>query len=147
MRSSVHRFAVSVLVVLCLSGCAFTESQAQTAGLFETLDVNRDGQVTRNEFSQGMKLRVFKAIDRNADGQITWEEWQKVDTSPKAREHFDAMDTKKTGKVTYEDFLQASGAYMDTDDVYISLDTSRDGLLSRGETTGFKGVKLFTVRF
>jgi len=147
MRSSVHRFAVSVLVVLCLSGCAFTESQAQTAGLFETLDVNRDGQVTRNEFSQGMKLRVFKAIDRNADGQITWEEWQKVDTGPKAREHFDAMDTKKTGKVTYEDFLQASGAYMDADDVYISLDTSRDGLLSRGETTGFKGVRLFTVRF
>jgi Ca2+-binding EF-hand superfamily protein len=149
MKSSIPRFAASVLIVLFLSGCATTEPQpeSQPPGLFETLDVNRDGQVTRNEFSQGMKLKVFRAMDQNGDGELTWEEWQKVDTSPHARQHFESMDSKKTGRITYEEFMQASGAYMDTDDVYISLDTSHDGILSRGETTGFQGVRLFTIRF
>lgn len=149
MKSLAACFAASVLVVLFLSGCATTDTQtdSQPVGLFETLDVNRDGQVTRDEFSQGMKLKVFRAMDRNGDGELTWEEWQKVDKSPQARQHFDAMDTKKKGRITYEEFAQASGAYMDSDDVYVSLDTSHDGMLSRGETTRFQGVKLFTIQF
>ena len=94
------------------------EAQAASANSvakrFDELDLNKDGQITKEEMSQvretrhaAMKQKFdadFKAADKNADGGLSKEEASA--SMPRLAKHFDELDANKDGVVTQEE-LQA----------------------------------------
>ncbi len=55
------------------------ETEAGAVALFETLDLNRDGQLAHEEFDSSDRKRralerMFHTLDRSGDGLLEWEE-------------------------------------------------------------------------
>lgn len=82
-----RRTAIATLIgfSLALSAAAVAHAEQQRTGLnipdFETLDANKDGKVTKEEFlaklppeQRSVGERVFAARDANKDGVITPDE-------------------------------------------------------------------------
>jgi len=87
---------------------------AQSAKRFDQLDLNKDGQLTKEEMSQVREARRaamhekfeadFKAADKNADGGLSKDE--ATASMPRIAKRFDQLDANKDGVVTQEE-LQA----------------------------------------
>ena len=82
-----RRTAISTVIVLslALAGGALAHAEQQRTGVnipdFATLDANKDGKVTKEEFLAALPAdqksvgeRVFAARDANKDGVITRDE-------------------------------------------------------------------------
>ncbi|MBP7003475.1 EF-hand domain-containing protein [Amaricoccus sp.] len=78
---------------------AAQDAAAPAAGVTDAqlaaVDTDKDGAVSQNEFV-GALTKIFKALDADANGAVTWAEAE----GKLAREHFDAFDANKDGKVT-----------------------------------------------
>jgi Ca2+-binding EF-hand superfamily protein len=103
---------------------------APQLGLFQAMDVNKDGKISAAEF-KGPQA-VFAAIDANHDGSITRPEATGylafvglMSLREKARE-FRAMDTNKDGKVSQSEFKGAK-------EVFARIDADHDGAVTRDE--------------
>jgi Ca2+-binding EF-hand superfamily protein len=131
---------------LFLGGCASSE-RASSPGLFEKYDTNKDGSISHEEFSREAKTQAFQSMDPNGDGIVTWDEWQKADPSPRALEHFQAVDLDKDGKITLLEFLSSPGVNTAADDTFVAIDRNRDNSITQHEFTGFKGLPILTIHF
>ena len=116
-----------------LSGCA-TQSPSGNAALmkrFQQADANGNQQVSRKEFTDFLIAEAFANYDKNKDGFVTLDEWTagggrretflamgggngkltlaQVQASKLAQNQmaipFDAADTKKTGYLTFDEFV------------------------------------------
>jgi hypothetical protein len=101
-------------------GIIFFRHVAQASGfVFDTLDSDRDGMITREEYNAGFdtldlnkngKLSreefnfdsYFSALDKDGDGQLSREEYEAG---------FGLIDTDNDGKVCRSEFLAAAGPY------------------------------------
>ncbi|MEW6602689.1 MAG: EF-hand domain-containing protein, partial [Nitrospirota bacterium] len=63
-----------VLAIIAASVVIFSVSESHALHeLFRTLDLNKDGKVDRNEFSEDMKREAFARGDANKDGVLSYE--------------------------------------------------------------------------
>ncbi|ABK15879.1 EF-hand domain-containing protein [Syntrophobacter fumaroxidans] len=136
-----------VLAVLLLTGCSSMGDSSPSQGVIEKVDMSRVEVLPTEDVMQGAKVRSFRSMDKDGDGAITWEEWQQEDTSQEAEARFDTLDGDKDAKIGYDEFIKSENSYVDSEDVYISLDRQKDGMLSRGEEKRLEGVKLFKIEF
>ncbi len=100
-----------------------------TARGFTTLDHDRNGRVTRDEWH--FDLEDFRRADHNRDGWLSRVEFLGGDasTDDDRGDRFDFLDTNDDGRVSRAE-------WHGTADRFAALDDNRDGMLSRTEMRG-----------
>jgi len=65
---------------------------------YTAMDLDQDGMISEDEFSQAYADRNYGDVDRNQDGMISVEEWQEG-----YDRDFDAFDVDKNGTLSQEE--------------------------------------------
>ena len=94
---------------------------------FVSLDHNRDGRITSNEWHY--ERESFVRADRNRDGALDRGEFIGADMDDDRGDQFDDLDADRNGRVERDEWHAS-------DDAFMWLDRNRDGVLSRLEVTG-----------
>jgi len=144
--------AFCAVLVMGLSGTGGEPLSAPTAEnkekmTFQAADTNADGNITREELTQGMIKTAFARLDANGDQVITREEWVALDREPGAGERFDAMDKNRDEKVTFFEFSKSARESLNVSETFIALDRNENGSLSPDEYSGRPHFKILSVRF
>ncbi len=95
----------------------------QRALLFERMDVDHNGAISRNEWPAN--VRSFRHLDINGDGILSLEEFM----SPKGRfwnELFENWDTNGDNVLTKDEWL-------DTEESFARVDKDHNGVIDRSE--------------
>jgi hypothetical protein len=104
-------------------------------GGFELADANHDGKLSRDEASDFLTNQIFNAIDLDHNGQITKEEWSKGGARPMS--DFKKRDTNHDGVVTREEALKYGRAHGMTKKAFAEADKNHDGALDRNEIESY----------
>jgi len=131
------------------------DAQGGPRYMFTNVDRNRDGWITRNEWS--MDDRDFTRLDVNRDNRISQYEFQSYSNANangviQPNNRFVALDTNRDGLITWNEWRGTEGEYVRLDtngDVrlnpaefdgnpngpnrFATLDTNRDGFVTRDE--------------
>lgn len=94
---------------------------------FVSLDHNRDGRITSNEWHY--ERESFVRADRNRDGALDRAEFIGADIDDDRGDQFEDLDVNRNGRVERDEWHAS-------DDAFTWLDRNRDGVLSRLEVTG-----------
>ncbi|HYN05992.1 MAG TPA: hypothetical protein VES67_01255 [Vicinamibacterales bacterium] len=94
---------------------------------FQSLDRNRDGRITRTEWS--FDPEGFLRADRNRDNVLTRAEFLNPDFDDDRGDQFDDLDLNGNGRVEQSEWHGSRQAFL-------WLDRNRDGVLSRAEVAG-----------
>lgn len=103
--------------------------------IFQIIDVNGDGQLTRDELYEGLKRelgediakkeinRIMLALDNDNSGLIEFQEFlrasidrSKIFTEENLNQAFMMFDIDKSGKITYDEIKQVLGKNINADD-------------------------------
>lgn len=121
---------VAVAAMLGISGCS------STTPAFQQADTDRDGVLSKAEFSLVLLEATFAAADANGDAKITWDEWKAADPSA-VKSKFTACDANKDGVVTPAELRQWTEANKAFDQIFTAIDTDGDGKISQPEAKAF----------
>ncbi len=110
---------------------------------FTSLDANKDGSVTLEEFSavrhpRGNAKDIFKMRDANSDGSLTVEEFCERGKRHKGPMgdcdgHFKSLDTDKDGKVSLAEFKNGRHPRGNPEEMFKLRDADKDGFLTNEE--------------
>jgi Ca2+-binding EF-hand superfamily protein len=103
---------------------------AWTASGFATLDHNRDGRLTPNEWHYD--LETFHRVDRNRNDALSRQEFLGGDVDDDRGDQFDDLDLNNNGRIERSEWHASA-------DAFSWLDRNRDGVLNRIEVTGAEG--------
>ena len=98
-----------------------------TRSSFASLDHNRDGRLTPNEWHYDYE--TFHRIDRNGDRVVTLNEFLGADIDDDRGDSFDDLDYNNNGVVERREWHGSQAEFA-------RLDRNRDGVLSRYEVVG-----------
>jgi len=104
------------------------QASARLAASFDKLDVDKDGQLTRDELRAGRSKTGDghrARLDTNKDGLISREE---AKPTQRLSQNFDALDTNKDGQLSAEELRATRNRGS-----MASLDANKDGTISREE--------------
>eukprot|EP00930_Biecheleria_cincta_P079737 TRINITY_DN6765_c0_g1_i1.p1 TRINITY_DN6765_c0_g1~~TRINITY_DN6765_c0_g1_i1.p1 ORF type:complete len:1135 (-),score=225.09 TRINITY_DN6765_c0_g1_i1:42-3446(-) len=98
--------------------------------LFDRLDADGDGVLSREELSRAQKTQVagFDCMDANGDGVVSREEFVRAQNSQATR--FAFMDANGDGVVSKDEYMRAQGLQAANFDF---MDTNGDGMVSKEE--------------
>ena len=142
-------------IALIVHNIQQNEQVEKLRGIFELLDLDKDGQLTYNEIKEAfrtifpdeyvtnekMKL-ILEKLDENKDGVISYEEFLRVTLDEKMlleknnlKIAFDKFDLNKDGKLSKEELLNIldNGASDYVDDLLDLIDKNKDGYISFDE--------------
>lgn len=100
--------------------------------MFERMDTDKDGSISKAEFDAAKKARFTRA-DANGDGKISLEEMTteaQERAAKHAERHFAKLDKDGDGAVTAEEMEEARPGH---GDMFAKLDKNEDGMISREE--------------
>lgn len=145
MKRTILKIAVliSLIVLLpCITGAMHD--------LFTKMDEDKDGMISREEFTRDMVKEAFDRLDTNSDGILTMEEWRRVDflgESDKPQEVFRHIDRKAGERITLPEFSNYAERYSNIEEAFMTMDKDRDGSLSPDEVTLRPIFRLITIRY
>ena len=142
-------------IALIVHNIQHNDQVEKLKGIFELLDLNKDGQLTYAEIKQAfkqifpdnyitedkMKL-ILEKMDDNKDGVISYEEFLRVTIDEKIlleknnlKLAFDKFDLNKDGKLSKEELLNIldKGASNYVNDLFDLIDKNKDGFISFDE--------------
>ncbi|MFK7943320.1 MAG: EF-hand domain-containing protein [Paracoccaceae bacterium] len=134
-----NAFILIGLGTAVLFGSAALADDARKGGqrgakLFERVDTNSDGLITRAEAAEFRTAR-FQRMDANGDGAVTFaelEEKAKRRIPERAAKRFERMDGNSDGKVTRAEFFERSEGR------FARMDANGDGAITRDEVKARK---------
>lgn len=106
-----------------------TWEQSRWNQLFEFVDVDGDGSVTRAEFQANYVQVTWIYFDKNGDGVLTGAEWAIDGNSRERREWFETLDANDDLFVTRAEF-DRSMTPAGTDRFFELMDADGDGGIS-----------------
>lgn len=130
-----------ILALFCQPVLAEDASKKTREGLFEKLDMNHDGKVSREE-NEKSSLAYFEKMDGSGDGNVTQEEFMsaiklpegaKLDTAQQERlkavkmKAFERQDTDKNGIISREEYKKHAT------ERFVRMDFDKDGKLVKGD--------------
>ena len=87
----------SVFQVLDVQNQSISEVKAQRQNIFNEMDVNKDGKISKDEFMLYEK-NIFAGLDRKNDAALTPDEVNKT-----CKSYFLCLDANKDNKVTVQE--------------------------------------------
>lgn len=140
---------------------------AQTSEVlnYKQMDQNGDGAVSKVEFQDQAFQQAFKQVDANGDGNIDYSEWQKYDSSPGSKKHFDDLDQDRNGDLSLMEFKNGKFSFLNPekvlngetkppadqtknpDEIFNQLDNDQNNLLTDEEIPSDNGVKIVSFKF
>lgn len=130
--------------------CFFASEGHAMHELFKSLDLNKDGKVDRNEFSQDMKKEAFSKLDKDKNGEISSEEWENNEVVPeldKKNELFKRMDKNKNKGITFFEFSDYADMHSNINEAFMGLDKNRNNSIEPDEINVRPLFKWITIRF
>lgn len=129
--------ALAALATGCVSGLSPTP-EPPAASVFRRMDANRDGKLTRAEFSVGFADAVLTVYNQPANGFVTAEQWNGIERGGKGRSGFDALDRNHDGKLTRDELAGGPGRDAVVNRVFDRIDKNHDGVISveEGQPSG-----------
>ena len=119
-----------------MAGAAPVHPGGGPAMMFERLDRNGDGAITRDE-AKRQRGEMFDRLDRNKDGYLEEDEarlvqkkhhfMRKMHRAERRTDRHMAMDADKDGKISLSEFTNAPSP------LFKRLDSNGDGAISAGE--------------
>jgi Ca2+-binding EF-hand superfamily protein len=131
LRSVALSLAMAALVAMPVQAQPGRGGGRDPAAMLQTADVNHDGVITREEFSEA-RLARFAKMDRNGDGYVSRDDFGRIlRLRPQAGQRIDALlaqgDSNHDGRLSREEQRAAPMTLFDR------LDTNRDGRIDAGE--------------
>ena len=112
---------------LLLAGCAVTSSQ------FHTIDLDRNGVLSRGEFTDAVADASFRACDRNGDGFIDLGEWHTAENGSGNDALFRARDLSRNGRISGQEYRLAAEKNGALAAHFAAIDRNRDGVIDPAE--------------
>ena len=150
-REKIQQATIAIIV----HNIQYNENIEKLKGIFELLDLNKDGQLSYAEIKQAIKQifpgdyitddkmqLILEKMDENKDGVITYEEFLRVTVDEKIlleknnlKLAFDKFDINKDGKLSKDELLNIldKGASDYVDDLLDLIDKNKDGYISFDE--------------
>jgi Ca2+-binding EF-hand superfamily protein len=127
----------ALAAALFLSACATTPPAGDAAlmNLFRQADADRDGKISRKEFTDFMITEAFANYDKNGNGSITLEEWTTGGGTPAT---FRAMGGTSGRGLTLEQVKASKIAQNQMALPFDGADKSRSGYLTLAEFIAFR---------
>lgn len=121
--------ALTLLAVGCVSRLpAPVEPQAAT--LFQQMDANHDGKLTRAEFSVGFAAAVLTVYNQPPTGFITAEQWNGIERAGAGRSNFAALDVNHDGKLTRDELAGGPVRNAAVNRIFDRIDKNHDGVIT-----------------
>ncbi len=132
------------------------------------MDADHDGAVSKDEFNDATTKKAFQMADSNHDGKLSYTEWNRFDTSPESKKHFDTIDADKSGDVSLVEFQNGKVHFLDLanllsgkgpskqmeeaqtenpQNVFKILDNDNNNLLTDEEVPSNTGFKIVSFKF
>lgn len=139
-------FGALIIVFVCFMA---SESSAMHE-VFKDLDLNKDGKIDRNEFSESMKKDEFSKLDKDQNREITSEELEGVYTGAELDRHnelYKRMDKDKNKRITFFEFSDYADRYLNIEEAFIGLDKDKNNSIEPDEINVRPVLKWITIRF
>jgi Ca2+-binding EF-hand superfamily protein len=147
MRNSHLRILLATTCAAAVwTGCAGTAPPSSTS-VFDAMDTNRDGKVSREEYSEARLREAFRKLDTKGDQVITLDEWKQFDSSREAQEHFRQLDENGDDKISVAEFLKLAPKYSNLDRLFQDMDLDRDNILSAEDLKRDAWLEIFSIKF
>jgi hypothetical protein len=136
-RSSMKNRVKWLIIVAALmgaGGCAVQDKSP--AARFARFDVDRDGSLSKVEFTKAAADWAFPYFDLDGDGLISLKEWQKIE-GKQQDDAFRQMDLDKSGGVTVDEARKTAGAHPVFPSLWTQMDTDANGRIDSGEVKAY----------
>lgn len=100
---------------------------------FKTIDQSSDFAITTKEFANQLTHENFTVLDSNRDGVISRNEWSQPGAAKAAADIFTLFDTNKNGSVDLLEFLAVKKQPSKIGQHMAKYDVNRDGKLTWNE--------------
>lgn len=133
MKKSIHSLLI-IGLALAFSSCATnpTSPRASVEQRFKNYDLDDDGKITPEEYSDAATRIIFASFDENNDGVVTLKEWQDLEGKD-SDARYDKIDTNGDGKVTLDEALTRTRKTKPFANDFPGIDTNKDGVVVLAE--------------
>ena len=126
-------FIAGIFLVVA-TGCAHRQPLGHAKVLFDSTDLNRDGQLTKAEIAEFSHRRLLATYDLNGDNRISADEWDASHpSSVDSDAHFNRIDKDADGHIAVNEAVLYMEEHVDYTNHFGKIDRNDDGLLHFNE--------------
>jgi len=122
---------VPLFALLFLAGCAAGPSN------FAEMDLDRNGRISRGEFTDSIAQISFASLDRNHDGYIDLAEWRAGESGGNEA-LFRARDLSRNGRISPQEARLAAEKNGSMNALFSTVDSNHDGLIDADEARRYR---------
>ncbi len=129
---------LTLLFTQFLAAACLAAPNATTDKLYKEIDLNKNGNVTAQEFANYIIGVSFVVFDTNQDHKIDAKEWAKTEKGAAGKKSFAALDKNKDGVIDFKEYSSDPIARELLVKIFLTLDPNRDGVLTVQEVPANK---------
>ena len=136
MKSSPLPFAsgAALLVAAVTGGCSsLLQPFPPSPTLFQQMDANHDGKVSREEFSAGFADAMLTVYNLDPNGTITPAQWNAVEHPGREGSSFQRLDVNHDGKLSRAEMSSGQERDAGVSSIFDRIDKNHDGFISPQE--------------